>query len=482
MKKIQLNILFLLLFSLFANAQPPANGVNWKLTFAEEFNGDTLNTDVWYKNKKAQCDYDIRLQYHECADRNIYIDTVGTDTCLHLKLIQETVERVCGEDTLTYDFTSGWLQTCQKFQYGYYEMRCKLPSGKSLHPGFWMFNSGGFGGDTLNKYDSTYNFWYDEIDIFESHGHPDSIEFNFFEENWKSAEYNNIGILIKPAQWGIKSQFQFWDDHKKDAVGDLSQFHTYGVEWREQYLQLYIDGIACTDRMFDTVTIPNHPMKMLITLGVENDTAAYDIDTALTVVDYVRVYKQVESLNNQIIEIGDTLIIEDVYKIDLADNSTFTVEGNGQDGGYINLRAEQAISFHAGFEAQKGSILSATIQPLDIPCNTDKVLDSPDFYRMSTKSVKQECNCEPKQKKLQEKLFGFTVSPVPSTGIVYIQHNNIDLTQTTLHFYTVVGREVFPESISKSNSSIQVNIKEKGIYLVLIKTPVGQISEKIVIH
>jgi beta-glucanase (GH16 family) len=56
----------------------------------------------------------------------------------------------------TTDYSSGYLHSKEKFQYGKIEITCKLPSAKGLYPSFWMFSGSGNGSGES-----------DEIDIFE---------------------------------------------------------------------------------------------------------------------------------------------------------------------------------------------------------------------------------------------------------------------------------------------------------------------------
>ena len=106
-----------------------------------------------------------------------------------------------------YDYTSGIISSLNrpKFQYGYFEMRGKLPKGQGYWPAFWLTNDRG-----------------SEIDIFEMLGH----------------EPNRLHFTVHHTHDGNHH------DHGVSATGpDYSQgFHTYAVDWQPTYIKWYVDG------------------------------------------------------------------------------------------------------------------------------------------------------------------------------------------------------------------------------------------------
>lgn len=138
-------------------------------------------------------------------------------------------------DAWKYRYASGLLTTRKSFaqQFGYFELRARLPRGKGLWPAFWLLPASGA--------------WPPEIDVMEMLGH-DVTQY-----------YGTI-------HWGKNEK-----DHPKDghaiATPDLSaDYHNYGVLWTDAEVCWYFDDEkkACSPTPDDMKT----PMYMLINLAV----------------------------------------------------------------------------------------------------------------------------------------------------------------------------------------------------------------------
>lgn len=132
-------------------------------------------------------------------------------------------------------FTSGLLTTRKSFlqQYGYFEMRGKVPAGKNLLPAFWMI-----------PWDKS---WPPELDIMEAPGHvPDKIVSTV---HWKEP-----GGQLKAS--GCRT----------DLADFGNAFHTYGALWTPERIVYYIDrkpvAQIATPPGFDK------PMYMIVNLAV----------------------------------------------------------------------------------------------------------------------------------------------------------------------------------------------------------------------
>jgi beta-glucanase (GH16 family) len=126
-------------------------------------------------------------------------------------------------------YSSGLIQNKKSFaqKYGYFEMLCKLPSGKGLWPAFWLMPSNG------NRYP--------EIDIFELLGHePNKIY---------TTQHTDEGSM----------HIEAWEQF-------TTKFNKIGLEWDEHKLTLYVN-----DNVAGGGIIPNkshEPMYMIANLAV----------------------------------------------------------------------------------------------------------------------------------------------------------------------------------------------------------------------
>ena len=113
----------------------------------------------------------------------------------------------------------------KNIQYGKIEVVAKMPKGDWLWPAIWMMPE-----------DSVYGPWPQsgEIDIAESRGNsPDNYT-------------DGRNSIISALHWGPSPETDaFWRSSGKHNIRrtDYSEaFHTYGLEWTEDYLFMYIDS------------------------------------------------------------------------------------------------------------------------------------------------------------------------------------------------------------------------------------------------
>jgi beta-glucanase (GH16 family) len=134
-------------------------------------------------------------------------------------------------------FTSGILTTKGKFtqEYGYFEIRARVPKGQGLFPAFWLMPANGK--------------WPPELDVFEVLGQDSS-------KVYMTVHYTNSNHYPGEVQGSYSGP-------------DLSlEFHTYGLDWEPDRLTWYVDGV---ERFSTTQNVPHEPMFLLINLAVGGD-------------------------------------------------------------------------------------------------------------------------------------------------------------------------------------------------------------------
>lgn len=243
---------------------------NWQMVFAEEFDGSSLdsskwNTCFWWGNGGCTNKGNNDLQWY--LPQNVAVKD-GL-----LQLIAKP-EFATGPDGVSYRYTSGMISTASYYteprtpplfdaQYGYYEIRAKLPTGKGVFPAFWLAPS-------------DYQVL-PEIDVVETIGQePDILTTNFHYRN-KIGRTVHIG-------------------HRTKTVDLTKDWHVYGLRWRPGALIWYLDGIEVW-RFAKKDFIPDVPMHLYVTLSVGgNWPGAPDTKTpfpSLLLVDYIRVWQTV---------------------------------------------------------------------------------------------------------------------------------------------------------------------------------------------
>jgi hypothetical protein len=240
------------------------SGLN--LVFSDEFNGNSLDTTKWNSN------YPWGIANSDSSD--IWCDKSeisfnGTSIRLGCNKKKNSNVLLNGQ-IVTRDYGIGLISSKQKFSYGYYEIRCKIPQIAELWAAFWLF------GDCDQ-----------ELDIFEFIGrnykaskaqpfHDPLWSCDPFKPRWyipqecasanpimsfhtpkntKSPCQNYLGEervverTLEYSSWNVKTTtFNFnrgcvYDDIKVD-VNFHDDWHTFGLSFQPDAITWYIDGEA----------------------------------------------------------------------------------------------------------------------------------------------------------------------------------------------------------------------------------------------
>ncbi len=248
-------------------------GLDYTLAWADEFEGDSINTNNWNFQVEKAGRFNDEWQRYTNSSENAYIK----NNFLVIKAIHES--EVHGKN----QYTSARLNTANKqtWQYGKIAARMKLPYGEGIWPAFWMLgaNINENGGDTPWPQSG-------EIDIMELFGFRDDavVEANLHYAN-KSGEHTMMGA----------------EDYKLNHGKFADAFHTFELEWDANNISWFVDG-----QQFATQSIKAEELSefqnhffMILNIAV-GGTFAGRPDAATTFpqymyVDWIRVYKKTEA-------------------------------------------------------------------------------------------------------------------------------------------------------------------------------------------
>lgn len=240
------------------------------LVWADEFDGADLDTDKWFSESGDGSQYGLNgwgnneLQWY--LPGNAQVDAG--------RLLINTLEQAQSG----YDYTSARIITRDKFafRYGRIEARIRLPGGQGIWPAFWLMPQ-----------DEVYGGWAasGEIDIMEA-------------INLGGAGGNDIHGTIHYG--GSFPGNQSSGQSVTVASSATALFHEYALEWDEQEIRWYLDGILFSTRNVWSSTAQaypapfDQPFYILINTAVGgNWPGPPDVSTLFPVtmeVDYVRVY------------------------------------------------------------------------------------------------------------------------------------------------------------------------------------------------
>ena len=250
--------------------RPPVPG-DWKETFHDEFDGQSLDQSVW--NIYAPNYWDARS--HFAKDNVIMGDGV-------VKLRFEKKRGYANDDPKQKqtDYTTGYLDSYGKWtqRYGYFESRLKIPTAPGLWPAFWLMPDRGVAAGP---------------------------------EQWKRASTGNGGMefdICEPlTRWGkyrynIAMHYDGYEkDHKQTgsphvyAQPDKDGFLTAGLLWTPGSAVYYVNGkevLRWEDSRISDVAA--NIIYTAVSGGWDNNAIDDSKLPADTVIDYVRVWQRAD--------------------------------------------------------------------------------------------------------------------------------------------------------------------------------------------
>lgn len=248
----------------------------FELVWSDEFDGNEVNLNNW-GGHYVWGGAEIRQGgfWHESM-------ASVNDGCLTIKT-EYLPEGAGGKGPGYYSYgmdTRGRYEQC----YGYFEVRCKMPAAHGLWAAFWLLNDETYNEDGSGM-DGT------EVDVFESGFYKD-VKYGMENSIVSGIVFDGYGEASQGATIG-----------KYRVCGDIyEEFHTYGLEWNEDWYIFYIDGVESGRTNFGGVS--RNPEWLILSVevsgrdgvasgdkhgtGVITDTEKWP---ANFVVDYVRAYQ-----------------------------------------------------------------------------------------------------------------------------------------------------------------------------------------------
>jgi beta-glucanase (GH16 family) len=243
----------------------------WKLTWSDEFNGpdgSAVDPSKWKHDVGGTGWGNNELEYYTDGMQNAVVqggNLVITATT------QGASQYKCSYGTCKY--TSARLLTKGLFsqQYGRFEARAQMPTGKGLWPAIWAL------GDNIDTVS-----W------------PACGEIDFLETIGTDIQTNH-GSLHMPSNYGPSGTYKL-----PNGASYADAFHVFAFEWEPGTVRFYVDGM-----LYETQTskVPSgdtwafeHPFFLLINVAVGGQWPGSPDGTTTfpqtLKVDYVRVYQK----------------------------------------------------------------------------------------------------------------------------------------------------------------------------------------------
>lgn len=364
MKKVFI-LLSIYIINYYTYAQTPISDKNWIVSFEDNFNENSINTNKWkLKFPWSHTESDIACFM---TDGNNHIVSNGILSLMVKKedktgVVLKWTNGILSSYSKIFHYTRGEIISKETFKYGYFEIRCKLPvlegsgyTGKGLGPAVMLWPTGYNGDSFRDPYaPSITDVRWSEIDIFEFDAENNLHTCNV---HYEDIYYNNGG---DGPYWSLRQS-----PYSYDFQVDFSTFHKFGCEWTPNYISFYIDDklIRTTYTEFANDLIP---MNFCTGIAIPNSGFGKNIVSNTKFpyeyqIDYIKVYKLVMDCSTDISQNSFNFLTFD-NKV----KRTITIGGGNSNcivplGESVSLRATQSIILNDGFEVPVGSEFIANI-------------------------------------------------------------------------------------------------------------------------
>lgn len=195
------------------------NGVPWKCTFSDDFDGTSLNASKWRVMTSADFNFGKRSDCFENSPANV---SVGGGV-LTLTARREKASFKCqrGRSTFRTSYTAGMVSTYDKYiqAYGRFEFRAKFPYSpvRGLQTSAWLWPDGANGSQWPAS---------GEIDVAE------------WYSQWPD-------LVIPYLHYGSSAIAASQATNNKCSVDNVADWHTYVLEWTPKSITISYDGTVC---------------------------------------------------------------------------------------------------------------------------------------------------------------------------------------------------------------------------------------------
>lgn len=254
--------------------------ISWRYQWGDEFNSDRLDTASWeYSYGWARSIYGNKEQQYYSDGENHRLNSGVLSLNAEKRSVQKKVVdwraetdsiidngKFNGFNKRNFNYTAGLIQSKKEYQYGYFEIKFKMPSKKGYWPAFWLY-----GGDPN-----------EEIDWMELKTEKKNGVHVGRHSTVRSENYLRDGL--KKRAWGE------WVYVK----GDLTDgYHVIAGEWNSDRIKYYLNGECIASTKIGLF----RPKKIVANIAVPANNGPFKPGPADSIrfsgdfaIDYIRVW------------------------------------------------------------------------------------------------------------------------------------------------------------------------------------------------
>eukprot|EP00505_MAST-04D_sp_SCG-Rhode-Island_P000675 Stramenopile-MAST_4_protein_675 len=260
-----------------------AAGVQWELTWEDEFRGSVLNTTHWnVANNMTHGDKELQLYV---ADQVTVRD--GT-------LVLTTTKTTAMYGTKEYHFVSGWVDTQNKVSqtFGKIEVRAKLPNPAAfgIWPAHWLMPER-----------NAWNCWPvgGEIDIMEATGGEQNNTV-YGTYHWGHNATHSVESTTCTSGCGCDTRFGHNGKFQPAVRHNFSDdFNVFSIEWDANRIKWFVNTVQYHERQRNEngtdLPIPTEAFYIILNTAIDwwnkqSGTPA-DVYPVEHIIDFVRFYQ-----------------------------------------------------------------------------------------------------------------------------------------------------------------------------------------------
>ena len=218
----------------------------YKLVWYDEFNGSSLDGNKWCTDKPRMSGDNTLLTISNAAWAiaqnngnlqlnaiyNNWYDPTATSGFASMKYVAPNSVSTEGK---------------MSFQYGYLEIRAKVPYKEACWPSFWLRSH--------HATDKRENPEFEvELDVFEVFGSKDSLASNLHQQMYNGV----LGDSYMTSSATINKE----ERHTFTNSSNLNnEYHTYGLEWTPEKMAIYVDGVKNCEWKLDKFSLLSYGLK-----------------------------------------------------------------------------------------------------------------------------------------------------------------------------------------------------------------------------
>ena len=276
-------------------------GKSWKLVWADEFDGKTLDSTKWVARLNMmgkRSPHWVEDAYEIDGKSNIVFKLEKRNGVYCTTQLQTGYNLMDGESE-EYDVSSAENREAEeknenyykwpigeikqpKFmhKYGYYECRCKMQQKEGWWSAFWLQSP--IIGTTLNPEFS-------------------GVEVDIMEQFWRT-KYEPHNIITHNNHWnGYGTQHQSTGAFQVPLKETEDGYHIFGLEWTDEYYRYYVDGEMTWEVKAPYPVSQTEQFILISTEAIGYRSSSWsqweDLEKAegdTFTVDYVRVFDEVK--------------------------------------------------------------------------------------------------------------------------------------------------------------------------------------------